>query len=87
MERIPVKSSFLHAIGYNPESETLEVEFKSGRIYQYAGVTPETHKALISAESVGRYYSLAITGKYEPRRATELEPKKDEDAPQTDLAL
>lgn len=73
MERSPVTSSFLAAIGYSPESATLEVEFKSGRIYQYMGVDPETHKALMGAESVGTFYSRAISGKYEHRRAHELE--------------
>lgn len=88
MERSPVKSSFLAAIGYSPASATLEVEFKSGRIYQYTGVAPEVHKALIGAESVGKYYSLAISGQYDTRRAIELEPKKaDEEEPQADRAL
>lgn len=86
MQRHPVKSSFLAEIGYDSQSEILEVAFKSGRVYQYMGVLPETHKALISAESIGRYFSLAITSKYEQRRARELEPK-DEAEPQKDLAL
>ena len=73
MERIPISSSFLAAIGYNAETQTLEVEFKSGRIYQYIGVEPETHKAMMGADSVGTFYSRAITGKYENRRAPELE--------------
>ncbi len=87
MERSPVKSSFLAAIGYSPDSATLEVQFKSGRIYQYTGVTPEVHKALIGAESVGKYFGLVITGKYDMRRAIELEPKADQEEPQADRAL
>jgi hypothetical protein len=86
MERSPVKSSFLATIGYSPESATLEVAFKSGRIYQYFGVEPEVHKSLVGAESVGRFYSVAIASKYESRRATELEPK-DAEEPQADLAI
>jgi len=86
VERIPVKSSFLAAVGYNAETGTLEVEFKSGRIYQYMNVEPETHKAMMGAESVGAFYSLGITGKYENRRAHELEPKNDQIASSEDAA-
>ena len=75
MERSQITSSFLAAIGYSPESQTLEVEFKSGRIYQYMGVTTETYTALMAAESVGHFYSRMISGKYEHRRAHELEPE------------
>lgn len=86
MERIPVKSSFLASVGYNAESSTLEVEFKSGRVYQYFGVIPETHNAMIGADSVGAYYSRAVSGKYEHRRAHELEPNDGQVAASEDAA-
>ncbi len=78
MDRIPVSSSFLAAVGYNAETQTLEVEFRSGRIYQYFNFWPETHQKLMEAESVGTFYSRAIAGKYDHRRAHELETKKEE---------
>lgn len=86
MERSPVKSSFLAAIGYNAETQTLEVEFKSGRIYQYLQVWPETYRKLMEGESIGTFYSRAIAGKYEARRAHELEPKNDQIAASEDAA-
>ena len=38
MEIIKVESSNVEAIGYDKESETLQVEFKNGGIYQYFDV-------------------------------------------------
>jgi hypothetical protein len=73
MERSPVKSSFLAAIGYDTQTKILEVEFKSGRIYQYLGVEPGSHAGLVGAESVGNFYSRFIANKFESRRAHELE--------------
>ena len=35
MEREPVSSSSLVSVGYNPDSETLEVEFKNSGVYEY----------------------------------------------------
>jgi hypothetical protein len=35
MVRVPVSSSSLVFVVYNPESETLEVEFKNSGIYEY----------------------------------------------------
>jgi hypothetical protein len=45
MERTPVSSSNLVAVGYDPGSYTLEVEFHSGSIYQYSGVPESPSRA------------------------------------------
>ena len=55
-----VKSSNVRAVGYDLETKTLQVEFMSGGIYQYAGVPPEMYTDLLSAESVGRYVSQVL---------------------------
>ena len=57
MEREPVDSSNLLSVGYDDASETLEVEFKGGNVYQYYGVPQLEHVALRSAQSVGSYFS------------------------------
>ena len=41
MERTRVSSSNIRAIGYDPQSQALELEFLNGGIYQYLGV-PQT---------------------------------------------
>ena len=60
MERQPVKSSNVKSVGYDAEEKVLEVEFKSGGVYQYAGVQPEMYADLLKAESVGRFVSQVV---------------------------
>lgn len=38
MDRETVQSSNIASVGYDLSSSTLEIEFKSGGIYQYSGV-------------------------------------------------
>ncbi len=64
----PVESSQIHAVGYDGPSQTLAIQFlsfngaskKPGSIYHYQNVPDEIHKGLISAESIGKYFSENI---------------------------
>lgn len=60
MERTPVVSSNVASVGYDKETNTLEIQFKNGGIYQYPGVDPDTHLSLMGAESIGRFVQLNI---------------------------
>lgn len=62
MERTSVTSSNIQAIGY--ENETLEVEFISGAVYQYHGVPPNEHEAMMNADSKGKYLNANIKNSY-----------------------
>ena len=64
----PVASSAIKAVGYHPQTGTLRLEFYSGGIYDYAGVTPEKHAALTAAESIGRHFLDHIRGKHDHTR-------------------
>jgi hypothetical protein len=55
MTRTPVSSSNVASVGHDPETNTLQVEYRNGRVYDYAGVSAEEHDQLISAESIGRH--------------------------------
>jgi len=65
MERENVSSSLLESVGYDPETLTLEIGFKSGRVYQYYQVPPNIHAGLISASSLGEYFNKEIREQYE----------------------
>lgn len=56
----PVDSSQIEAVGHNPETNTLAIQFKSGAgpgsIYHYQNVDAETFAAFQSAESVGSHF-------------------------------
>jgi hypothetical protein len=60
VERIPVESSNLTSVGYDRQSSILEVEFRSGGIYQYFGVPEHIYEGLISAGSKGSYFHQHI---------------------------
>ena len=64
MERLSVTSSNVESIGYDESSETLEIEFKNGSIYQYFEVNAKVFEELRAADSVGAYMSAHIKGKY-----------------------
>ena len=55
MEMIKVPSVMIRAVGH--EGETLYVEFVGGVTYKYWPVSNVEYKELISADSVGRYFS------------------------------
>lgn len=64
MERMPVTSSNLQSVGYDLDSETLEVEFHDGSVYQYSNVPQGEYDALMSADSKGTYFSANIRNRY-----------------------
>jgi hypothetical protein len=65
MERDTVSSSNLASVGYDPGSETLEVEFlKSGRVYQYLNVPQFMYDRLMQAPSVGVFFNAEIKDSY-----------------------
>ena len=68
MERHTVDSSQVASVGYDHESQTLEVEFTSGALYQYFGVPADVYDGLLAAESAGRYLNSSIKGVYDYER-------------------
>ena len=61
---IPVESSMIQAVGYDPKSRILEVVFNSGRTYCYEGVPPKVYKGLMAADSKGQYMRAEIIDMY-----------------------
>lgn len=65
MDRQPVASSNIASVGYDSNSETLEIEFLTGgTIYQYYNVPDVEYDRLINANSVGKYFSDNIKNTY-----------------------
>ena len=61
MERQEVESSVIGAVGH---SRVLEIQFESGRIYQYFNVPEDVFDEMLKAESKGKYFNSNIRGKY-----------------------
>ncbi len=60
MSRTPVTSSNLKAVGYDPATSTLEIEFQHGDIYQYFNVPKARYAGLMDASSKGEYFDAHI---------------------------
>ena len=64
MNRDPVASSTIIAIGYDEQSQTLEIEFKTGSVYQYYNVTQALFEQLMQANSKGQFLAYQIKNAY-----------------------
>ncbi|WP_406451677.1 KTSC domain-containing protein [Streptomyces sp. NBC_00876] len=60
MLRTPVVSSNLDSVGYDRQISMLEVQFRNGRIYQYAGVPESVYSGLVNAFSKGAYLDTFV---------------------------
>lgn len=64
MNRDGVGSSNVASIGYDKSSETLEVEFLSGIIYQYYNVPENINEQLMLSLSKGQFINAYIRNAY-----------------------
>ena len=60
MDKRVVSSSTVKSIGYDRQTETLEIEFGSGRVYQYYGVPADLHERIMQAPSKGQFFNTHI---------------------------
>ena len=65
MDHQSVSSSNLSSVGYDDRTETLEVQFQNGSVFQYHDVPAETHKQLMQARSVGGFFHSNIKNTFE----------------------
>ncbi len=65
MNRQAVDSSNLASVGYDAQTQTLEIEFNHGGVYQYYNVPKSMYDNLMNASSHGQYFSTNIRNDYE----------------------
>ena len=68
MEYQEVKSSHIAVVGYDKETQTMDIKFHTGPVYSYAGVHPVVHKELMAAESPGKYFQANVRNIFETKR-------------------
>ncbi|TMH20934.1 MAG: KTSC domain-containing protein [Betaproteobacteria bacterium] len=68
MERKRVNSSRIRAVGYDPKSQLLEIEFTDGKLVQYRGVSPEVHRQLMAAPSPTSFFEDKVDESYSSNR-------------------
>jgi hypothetical protein len=64
LNKIYITSSNLVSIDYDLSSQTLQIEFNGGRVYQYFDVPQSQFEGLRNATSHGQYFNEFIKGKY-----------------------
>jgi hypothetical protein len=68
VQRSPVKSSSLASVGFSPEHNVLQVEFRNGLVYEYFGVTQGLYEQLLAADSIGAFLNHFVRNRYPFRR-------------------
>jgi hypothetical protein len=68
MERKRVNASTIRSAGYDEGRQLLEIEFSSGTIVQYSGVSPEVHRRFMSAPSPGSFFQDQIDEHFPSKR-------------------
>ncbi|MEO5642209.1 MAG: KTSC domain-containing protein [Bacteroidia bacterium] len=56
MKRISVESSMISSIGYEASTKTLEIEFNTGAIWQYADFPKDLWDKFKNCKSYGRFF-------------------------------
>lgn len=64
MERKTITSTSIREIGYDSDSQLLEITFHRGGSYEYSGVPQDEYDAFMAAESQGKYFHAYIKNKY-----------------------
>lgn len=68
MNIIPIASSVIAAVAYEPKSMTLRIHFRNNGIYDYYGVPASLVNQFVSAPSKGKFYAHFIKGRFSQQR-------------------
>jgi hypothetical protein len=52
------------SVGYDAAHSTLEIEFRTGHVYEYFAVPRGVYQGLLNAASKGRFFHAEIDGVY-----------------------
>jgi hypothetical protein len=65
---IPVVSSQLAEVGYNPETQTMRIRFTKGQLYEYDNVPEQIYQGLMTAPSIGSFFNANCKWNFTYRR-------------------
>jgi hypothetical protein len=74
MDIIPIDSSAIQAVGYDPLTQRMRITFAAGHSYDYYGVPRHVFEGLVRAKSKGTFYNDHIRDRYgvEPSAGRDL---------------
>jgi hypothetical protein len=64
MKMIPVQSSNVESIGYEPAAQRLDVKFRGGKTYRHDNVSEQDYRRFMAADSKGRHYHENFKGRH-----------------------
>ena len=64
LHTIPVESTTLATLAYDPVEQLLQLQFRAGEIYQYRGVPLLVYHSLLQATSKGKHFHQTIRGRF-----------------------
>ena len=64
MRRVPLQSSLLAWVDYDPGRRLLAVQFRSGDQYRFFDVPPHCFEALLQAPSQGQYFHSSVRNRF-----------------------
>jgi hypothetical protein len=64
VQRINVESKAIVSLGYDEETQSLELEFRSGSVYRYREVPRSVYEWLVRTPNKGVFVARQITGRY-----------------------
>jgi KTSC domain len=68
MDRKAISSEKIKSVGYDERTRTLEVEFRDGSVKQYANVSREIQRKLMSVSSIGSFFADNIEEAFTAKR-------------------
>ncbi|TGE18350.1 KTSC domain-containing protein [Hymenobacter elongatus] len=60
MQRRPIRSTSLKAVGYEPSSLTLEIEYRNGRAVRYTGVSEAVYQGLLAVPGKAQFVEQVL---------------------------
>jgi hypothetical protein len=67
MKRITINDNFIKEVGFDIQTNTLEVKFYTSEVFQLFNVPPKFFIGLLMAESIAQYYDSAIRNCFQCR--------------------
>jgi hypothetical protein len=64
VSRVPLESTTLASVDYDPALRRLEVQFRSGERYLYFQVPPQTYQQLLTAQSKGACFNRYVRNRF-----------------------
>ena len=66
-----MNSAVIASVGYDAASSTMDIEFKTGRVYRFFLITRTIYDTLMSSHSVGRHFNAEIRDRFPNREITD----------------